>query len=213
MNVLIFSENIYDYMSELLYLIAGIYLFNLFNFIFLRSSLNIFGIHPRQLVGIPGIFLSPFLHGSTEHFLMNAIPFFFISLMMVVILDWDLMLLCLETIIIFSGILTWIAGRRGVHIGASGLVTGMFGWVLYWTMYNPSVVNIVILSILLIYFSSIFFGIIPVDAKISWEGHLMGLISGVVCAQYPQVIEFYCQTQIAITSIYIEICSSVQAIL
>ena len=204
MNVLVFSENIHDYMNSLLYLIAGVYLCNLFNFIFMRSSLNIFGIHPRKIIGIPGIFLSPFLHGNTEHFLMNAIPFFFISLMMVVILDWDLMMLCLETIIIFSGILTWIFGRRGVHIGASGLVTGMFGWVLYWTMYNPSVVNIIVLSILLLYFSSIFFGIIPVHEKVSWEGHLMGLIAGIVCAKYPQVIEFYCQLQIAITSIYIE---------
>ncbi len=202
MDVLVFSEYMQEYMQDLAYGMAGVYVFDLFNMVVLQGFFNIFGIHPRKLIGLPGILLSPFLHANTEHFVMNAIPFFFISLMMIAILDWDFLFLCLGAITISSGLLTWIVGRRGIHIGASGLVTGMFGWVLYWTIYHPNLVNIVILSLLVLYFGSIFLGIVPTHSKISWEGHLMGLIAGILCAKYPQALIMYGHIQRIFVQIY-----------
>ncbi len=200
MNVLDFSENMQNYASSLIYLIAEVYSFNIINFFLFKKVFNSLGIRPRRLWGLPGIICAPFLHGSTEHFLMNAVPFFFISLMMIAILDWDLSFLCIETIALVSGFLTWIVGRPGIHLGASGVVTGMFGWVMYWTIYSPTFVNIAILAILFIYFGSIIMGIFPTHEGVSWEGHLMGLIAGTLCSKYPQIVDEYFQIQFTLLS-------------
>ncbi len=202
MDVLAFSESLQDYAQGLLQILGGIYLFNLINLIFLKRILNSFGIRPRTIRGLPGIITSPFLHGSTEHFLMNAVPFFFIALMMIAILDWDLSWICIEAIAIASGALTWCVGRNGVHIGASGVVTGMFGWVAYWTIYSPTIVNIVILGVLLVYFGSILMGVFPEKPGVSWEGHFMGLVAGVLCAKYPQIVDQYFFVRIEILDIW-----------
>lgn len=191
MNWMIFSDHLHGYADDLLYLIGQVYLLNLVNWICFRGLFNFLGIHPRKLIGLPGILFSPFLHGSSEHFLMNAIPFFALSLMMLAILDWDSIFLYLQLMALIGGGLTWLVGRKGIHIGASGLVTGMFGWILYWTAMNPSLENMIILSVLLLYFGGIFLGIVPIEGASSWEGHLMGLIAGIICAKYAQPMEYY----------------------
>ena len=42
---------------------------------FLGHRLNTWGIRPRSELGLIGIPLSPFLHGSYNHVLSNTIPF------------------------------------------------------------------------------------------------------------------------------------------
>ena len=53
----------------------------------LGYRLNIFGIIPRHVIGIPGIVLSPWLHGSINHIFMNSL--FFLRW-----LDWSRYMVC-----------------------------------------------------------------------------------------------------------------------
>lgn len=39
-----------------------------------RGGLDVFGILPRQLLGLRGIFFAPFLHGGFQHLVTNSIP-------------------------------------------------------------------------------------------------------------------------------------------
>ena len=47
----------------------GIHIINMLT----RFRLAVFGILPRHIIGLPGIILSPFIHGNFEHLLFNSI--------------------------------------------------------------------------------------------------------------------------------------------
>ena len=85
--------------------------------------LNILGIQPRRLLGLPGILFSPFLHADFNHLFFNSIP-------LLVLTDFILIegaptyIHVSLTIILVSGFAVWCFGRRAIHIGASGLIMG-----------------------------------------------------------------------------------------
>jgi len=82
-------------------------------------------------------------------------------------------------------------GRNAYHIGASGLIFGYFGFLLLRMFYSPSLLTIIISVGVFVLYGGIIFGIFPqtgVQAgvsgeNISWEGHLFGLISGILVAK------------------------------
>jgi len=87
------------------------------------------------------------------------------------------------SIILISGIMLWLMGRSSFHIGASGLVFGYFGFLLMRMYYSPSIGTILISVGVFILYGGIIFGIIPQGGRVSWEGHLFGLISGIIVAK------------------------------
>lgn len=70
-------------------------------------------------------------------------------------------------------------GRRAIHIGASALITGYWGYLLINAYRQPSLMAIVLAIVCAYYFSGIFFGLFPSEEKVSWEGHLLGCIAGI----------------------------------
>ena len=77
----------------------------------------------------------------------------------------------------------WLVGRPAVHIGASGLVFGYFGYLLAQGWYERSFVSIAVAVAVLLLYGSIIFGVLPQGGFISWEGHLFGLVAGVLAAR------------------------------
>lgn len=142
-----------------------------------------FGIYPRELYGLKGILFSAFIHSDFNHLINNSIPilvlgsalfYFYKSLAFrVVFISW-----------ISAGLYTWITARASFHIGASGLVYSLFGFLLIsgFLRKNTSLVGISFLVAFL--YGSMVWGILPWDQKISWEGHLWGLFIGVILAVY-----------------------------
>lgn len=188
---MLFMENI-QYYAEGLFTLMGItLLINMINWLFLGSILHVLGITPRTIYGILGVIFAPILHGNVAHFVMNAFPFFCLSLLMIAPLGIQDYCLTLISISLISGALIWLLARPGTHIGASAMITGMFSWLVYNSYLNPSPLSTVILMIVLFYFGSIIVGIIPSDQMISWEGHLMGLIAGIIVALYQPLIMKY----------------------
>lgn len=139
--------------------------------------LSIFGIIPRHLFGLIGIPLAPFLHANFNHLFFNFFPFYVLSLMLIpngFAFYWQLLWL----LIVISGIGIWLFGRKGIHIGASALVTALWGFLVMDMFYNPTILSVLNGVICIYYFFGIFLGIFPNEDKVSWEGHLIGLISG-----------------------------------
>lgn len=162
------------------YCMAALWLINILNWIS-GSKLNILGIYPRHFWGLPGIIFSPILHQNFNHLFFNSIPLFALGL---ILLTQGLNLFLTVTVLVtlLGGLLVWVAGRRAIHLGASGLVSGYFGFLVATAYTNPSFSSAVIAVLVIYYFGSIFLGIFPQEEKISWESHLFGFVSGIVSA-------------------------------
>jgi membrane associated rhomboid family serine protease len=84
-----------------------------------------------------------------------------------------------------SGLGTWLFGpSQTIHIGASGLVFGYFGFLLLWAYYRRSLATILLAAVLLLLYGSLLWGIIPQNNGISWQTHLFGLIGGGMAAYF-----------------------------
>jgi len=142
------------------------------------KKLLVFGITPRKLYGLPGIFLAPFLHANFNHIFFNSIPLIVLSNFLLINgLSYYIHVTLIITFI--SGFLIWCFAKPGLHVGASAVITGYWA-LLVFDIYNEGTMTAIILGVLsLYYFAGIFLGIFPSKKGVSWEGHLFGLIAGI----------------------------------
>jgi membrane associated rhomboid family serine protease len=147
----------------------------------LGQPLNNLGIHPRELDGLPGIFLSPVLHADFPHLIANTVPFlvlgFFVTLR-------GLRVFTIVTLFtaLGGGLLVWLAARSGSVIGASGVIFGYFGYLMAMGIFERSVKSIALAVVVGLLYGGIIFGVVPTDGRVSWEAHLFGALAGVACA-------------------------------
>ena len=167
------------WIGTLLAIMWGLELLNLFTGHSLSRSA---GIYPRTLSGLPGIPLSPFLHFSLFHLLMNTLPFAILG-GLICLQDKKLFVEVSLIVIAVSGLAVWLLGRSAVHAGASGLIFGYFGLLLASGWYAKDLQSIVIALGVMVYYGGMIFGILPLRAYVSWEGHLFGLLAGVLAAR------------------------------
>ncbi|HBC40546.1 MAG TPA: rhomboid family intramembrane serine protease [Pseudanabaena sp.] len=147
------------------------------------SRLNTLGILPHYLIGLRGILFAPFLHGSFYHVAANTLPF--------IVLGWFVMLRNIKDFYFVSfmsaligGVGTWVFGRpNSVHIGASGIIFGYLGYLLFRGYFERSFVAIAISLIIIITYGGLIWGVLPTRSYISWEAHLFGFIGGIVAAK------------------------------
>ncbi|MEI6330551.1 MAG: rhomboid family intramembrane serine protease [Pseudanabaena sp. ELA645] len=164
-------------------LVAIFWIVTFVNEIFLRGQLNTLGILPLNLVGLRGILFAPFLHGGFYHVAANTVPF--------IVLGWLVMLRNISDFYFVSiiaalvgGLGTWLIGEpRSVHIGASGVIFGYFGYLLFRGYFERSFVAIAISLIIAFTYGSLIWGVLPTRSYISWEGHLFGFIGGIIAAK------------------------------
>jgi len=162
----------------LLFFVGLLFSIHIINLL-LGYRLNYLGIIPRNIIGLPGILFSPFLHGNFTHLLFNAIPLFVLSGFLLLEGEAHFYWLSLW-IILVSGGLTWLLGRGAIHIGASSLITGYWGYLIIHAYEKPTTMTIIVALVSLYYFGGILGGILPSMKKnVSWEGHLFGMIAGV----------------------------------
>ena len=145
----------------------------------LRYRLNYLGLLPRTPRGLVGIPISPFLHGNANHLFLNTIPLVVFACF-ILVGGRDLFFKVTITIILLSGILIWLFGRRAIHIGASSLIMGYWGYLLVNAYHQPTLMTIVLAAVSIYYFGGLFFGLFPTKQEISWEGHLLGCIAGIM---------------------------------
>jgi membrane associated rhomboid family serine protease len=150
---------------------------------FSHGALLSLGIVPRNVIGLRGILFAPFLHGSLAHLLANTIPF--------AILGWLVMLrdsrhftYVTVTSMIASGLLAWLIGASGsVHVGASGVIFGYLGFLIFSGWYARSIGSVVLSILAVAFWGGLIFSILPGQAGISWQAHLGGFIGGVYSAR------------------------------
>jgi membrane associated rhomboid family serine protease len=170
------SDNV-PYVLAIVGLLWGIHLFNWF----VGYRLNQFGIVPRRLRGLPGIIVSPFLHGDFNHLFFNSIPFVILASLLS-LYGWPIFIYVTVVVAVLGGFATWLLARPGSHIGASAVIMGYWSYLLVYAYYQPSWLSIVLAIVCVYYFGSFLFNVFPRSAKSSWEGHLFGLLAGLFAA-------------------------------
>jgi membrane associated rhomboid family serine protease len=157
----------------------------------LSYRLNCFGILPRHPWGLIGIVTSPFLHAGFDHLLFNSIPLFVLA-NFVLLAGKITFFYVTAVVILVGGSLTWLFGRRALHLGASGVIMGCWSYLLINVYIQGSAVAIILGLVTLYYFSAMFLSIFPKSDGTSWEGHFFGLLGGVAASvavpillQYP----------------------------
>ncbi|WP_201278889.1 rhomboid family intramembrane serine protease [Leptolyngbya iicbica] len=137
-------------------------------------------LHPRSLIGIPGIFLSAFSHSGFIHLISNTIGFAIFSWLIlaksrrdywtVFLIGW-----------LGGGAISWLVGPTSVH-GLSGVVYTLFGYLLVIGWLERRVIPLLISVFVLLNYSATLWGIFPTNPMVAWWGHLIGFILGVFAA-------------------------------
>ena len=145
-------------------------------------SLNAYGLVPRTTGGMVGIPLSPFLHGSFLHVQSNAVGLLALGCLAVIRSRERFPWVCL-VIILIGGLGVWLIGRSATHVGASGLVFGLFGYLLFKGLLDRSILSVLVAAVVAGVFGwAVLSGVLPTNTFVSWEGHLCGLAAGILAA-------------------------------
>lgn len=143
------------------------------------------GILPRTLSGVFGIIFSPLLHSKTDinHIINNSIPIFLTLITLfffypkiaykILLLSWFI-----------SGFMTWlIAENEGsYHIGMSSIIYSLILFLFVSGIIKKQLKYQAISMLIVLTYGSLVWGIFPVEEKVSWQGHLGGMITGVLLA-------------------------------
>ncbi|XOV79402.1 MAG: rhomboid family intramembrane serine protease [Aestuariibacter sp.] len=143
--------------------------------------LNQFALVPRNWDGLWGILIAPFLHGNLWHFSSNILPLCLFSWLAMYYgkrCFWQASL----WILITTGILVWLFARDAMHLGASGIVYGYFGFLLLAGFLSGRFRMMLLSLVVGFFYGGLILGVLPVKAYISWESHLFGFIAGLMAA-------------------------------
>lgn len=144
-------------------------------------NFNKFGVFPRNLSGLKGVLCSPFVHSDTNHLFNNSVPLFVLS----TCLFYFYRQVAIKVLVfggIITGLLTWIIARESYHIGASGIVYLLFSFVLFSGIIKKNYRLVAVSFITIFLYGSMVWYVLPIKEGMSWEGHLSGLITGIVLA-------------------------------
>jgi membrane associated rhomboid family serine protease len=144
-----------------------------------------YGLQAQNLKGLRGIVLMPWIHAHNDikHILNNSLPTFLLLTLLfqsykeiawrVFIMSW-----------LFTGALLWfIGGSNGaIHIGMSGVIYALTGF-LFTSGVLRKYLPLQALSLFIVFlYGSMIWGIFPTQPRVSWQGHLSGLVVGLILA-------------------------------
>ncbi|MDX1686380.1 MAG: rhomboid family intramembrane serine protease [Candidatus Promineifilaceae bacterium] len=149
----------------------------------LGQALNAYGVIPRQPIGLRGILMMPLLHGGLAHVAANTLPFIVLGWLVMLRRVADFIAVTITTMLV-TGVGLWFFGAgRSVYIGASGLIFGYFGFLLWRGYYERSGYAVLVAVFVAIFYGGLIWGIFPQQPGVSWEAHLLGLLGGVMAAR------------------------------
>jgi membrane associated rhomboid family serine protease len=162
--------------------VALLFIIELFNALMLRSLNRTFGLRPRSADGLLDIFTFPLLHANLNHLLSNSFPLIIFGFL-VFLAGLRVFLTALAFSWLGSGLTVWLIGNGGVTVGSSGLVFGLFAFLLVRGFFNRSWRQTLLAVVLFMGYGGILLGVLPLfSSYVSWQAHLGGAAGGVVAA-------------------------------
>ena len=148
-----------------------------------------FGLRPRGKFCFLCILISPLLHVNRAHLIANSIPLWVLGSLVMIqgqITFWVSSLI----IALVAGLGIWLFGKANtIHMGASGLILGYFGFLLANVLFSPDIVTIIIAAIVIVLYLGLITQIVPLRKGVSTTGHLFGFIGGILAAGISALIQ------------------------
>jgi len=140
-----------------------------------------FGVRPRQLAGLAGILFAPLVHGDFGHLFANSPPLIVVGTAMLYLYPQSA-LRVLPAVYLGRGVAVWLLARGSSHLGASGLVYGLVGYIFVAGLIRRDRRAIAASLLVSFMYGALVWGVLPIKAGVSWETHLAAGIIGVVLA-------------------------------
>ncbi|MET9430381.1 MULTISPECIES: rhomboid family intramembrane serine protease [unclassified Streptomyces] len=146
-------------------------------------ALDTYGITPRETAELRDLVPAAFLHFGFPHVAANTVPLLVFGFL-AALGGIRRFLAVAALIVVVDGLGVWLVSPSySVTAGASGLIFGLFGYLLVRGFVDRKPLDIGVgLVIGAIWGSSILLGISPTQSGVSWQGHLFGLLAGVAAA-------------------------------
>ena len=144
-------------------------------------NFNAFGIYPRRFSGLLGVAFSFFIHSGIKHLFNNTIPLLVLLMALFYFyrsISWRI----LGYGFLLTGFITWLIARPAYHIGASGMIYLLASFLFFKGIFSKHY-RLVALSLMVVFlYGGLVWYVTPIDPEISWEGHLSGLLVGLLFA-------------------------------
>ena len=162
----------------IIFLIWGIHFLN----VVLPAELRYYGLRPRHPDGLWGILFAPLLHGNIQHLTANS-GVLFLLLIAALSFSRKQAVAALFVIVIFSGLAVWMVGSpNSVHIGASGVIFGLIGYLLFIGVFHRRWKALLFSAAVFLVYGGVLAGLFVYVPGVSWSGHFFGFLSGVLAA-------------------------------
>jgi membrane associated rhomboid family serine protease len=163
--------------AALVAFVALLWAVQVVNWIFGYGLNPAFGLIPRHVSGLDGVIAMPLLHGSFAHLMANTPPLLVMGGLLVA--TTTRALLAVNAVVIgLGGGLVWLFGSSAIHIGASGLVFGWYGFLVARGLVDRSPITLGAALVVGVLYGSLLWGVFPGQPSVSWEAHLFGAIAG-----------------------------------
>lgn len=143
------------------------------------------GVMPKSPQHLYGILLMPFIHAKDDvlHIVNNSLP----TVLLFAALIYYYREIALRVTLIswlLTGVGLWLfaENNNSYHIGMSGIIYALAAFLFtsgVLRKYRP--LQGISLFVAFVY-GSMIWGIFPMEPRVSWEGHLSGLLTGVLLA-------------------------------
>jgi membrane associated rhomboid family serine protease len=161
--------------------IALLWLIHLMNFIS-PVDLRLYGIVPRRINSLGGILITPLVHANIGHLIANS-GALFVLLLIALFFSRQSTYVALMIIILGGGGCVWLLGKGGsVHIGASGIVFGLIGFLMGIGFFSRDWRAIAVSVIVFLLYGGALFSLLRYTPGTSWSGHFFGFLAGLAAA-------------------------------
>lgn len=152
------------------------------------NRLDTYAITPRDAGELRDVIPSAFMHFGWDHLSANTVPLLVLGFL-AAMRGISRFVGVVAVIMLVSGLGVWlIAPANTATAGASGVVFGLFGYVAVRGFVDRRVSDVLVGVGVAVVYGSMLWGVLPTDEvveqSISWQGHLFGLLGGVLAAFY-----------------------------
>ncbi len=148
-----------------------------------KVNLSWYGLFPRTLHGLFGIFTSPLLHADFSHLIANSPPLLILG-SVILYFYRSIAFQIFFWVYLMTGIWVWAIGRDAYHIGASGIIYGFVTFLFFSGVFRKDT-RLLALSLFVVFlYGGTVWGILPLRNGMSWESHLLGALAGLITAYH-----------------------------
>jgi membrane associated rhomboid family serine protease len=149
----------------------------------MNGRLDAYGIRPRSVSGLEGIPVAPLLHAGFQHLVSNSFVFAVLGVIAYVSVTLGRFVALIAITVVSSGLGAWAFGAANtVVIGASGVIFGLLGFLLFRGVAERSAGAITVSIMMLVIYGGTISGVLPGVPFVSWQAHLFGFVGGAFAA-------------------------------